>query len=204
MPTFYRLGSFDLYRDRADAENMVTFGGYRGPVEPLDIDAAIVFNETRSIGGWSIWSDDLIRPLALVQLGCHDGFETVGGVLRMRTVATFVPDRLLPGQHLYPRRVALDGHGVTPRAVSFIGSVLGADGSNARNAPWLTRVRDAEMGHPVSEGAGRGVYARHTLTDWTLTFADGTRRTVWVDSVGYMEGYMFDVYGSRDEAESAH
>jgi hypothetical protein len=190
--TYFRLGYHDarqdqvcsrLFRTRAEAETRANYypGSPTPPfVEEVDIGADLVFSyENAPFRNWSLWTDGAMRQAVCEP--CERSYVSYeSGGSRTVTYASI-------------RAVDVPGSPVTDGAVKFINACLGGEGSAP--PPWLGLLVDAREVRDVITGADRpGGFARKKAAEYALRFQDGTGKTVYVFSVGYSEGYVFDVF----------
>jgi hypothetical protein len=195
--TIYTEYNNDLFANRSEAEKLIrdrvehslltTKAEKDGVIldqfsklREVEINATPIFNSTSICGSFSIWSDNKIRRSVLVSV-----------VSPERWIGT-----ALEGQ-LSTRSVPICDACITNQAISFIQASLGSD---SERPEWLGTVRNAVEGMPIATKLGHSHYAGVSITPYTLTFEDASVRTVWVYSVGYCEGYAFDIYESRGAA----
>lgn len=93
---------------------------------------------------------------------------------------------------------------LTADAADLISSVRGSD-SPAPAFGWgpLTQVDKVVGKRLVEAGGARGAYAAETVQQWTVRMLDGSVVEWWLYTVGYFEGYAFELYASREELEAA-
>ncbi len=189
MSTFWKFGYKTVFRTRAEAERLArdrcgthveNISGQLATIEPVEIDGEPLY-QSRDVYRWSLLSDCKIRHLVLAELHHPECWQ--GGPLE-----GLISDRV----------IRIENSPMRPGASSFLAAILGADGG--RLPAWAVQLRDAVEGVPVVDGPSRGHYAHRTVTPWSLLFVDGTQRTVWVFSVGYFEGYAFEVFETQGEA----
>src|SRR5581483_2984572 len=183
MTTFYQYGHFSLFRTREEAVTLATDGATspwlgQGPEPPnrlqealnrikeVEIDATPIFNETKSIGGWSIWSDGKVRGIRIVEVYRPE----IDG-----RVCNFLMDR----------GIAIDTGEVSQAAIKFIAASRGSDSASPE---WIGHIRDVLEEKEIAIGGDRGVWARRQIVKYRLKL-DTEEKTVFVFTVGYFEGY---------------
>lgn len=196
MSVYYQYGYKCIFRTREEAVQLATDRGSgrwcgNGPepenrlqkqldrITPIEIDAEPIYNKTGTCGDeWSLWSDGKFRELTLSEV-CR---PVING-----KVCSFLSERA----------VEISPSPVSDRAASFISAAYGSD--NACPA-WIGEIRDVVSERHVQTGESRGVYARKKITEYVLQLISGQRK-VWVFSVGYFEGYAFEICESWKEAK---
>ena len=186
--TYYTAGYATVFRVRTDAERLLRDRCPNHPekwpemlssISTVEIDAQLLYN-SMGLHRWSLWSDSKIRQFVVAEL--HEPECWRGGPL-----AGLMSDR--------PIKVA--DSPLRPGGAQFIQAILGSDGG--RVPVWTGSLRDAKELPTIAMGGDRGVYARDKLSPYDLTMADGSSKRVWVRTVGYFEGYLFDVYDTQEE-----
>lgn len=89
-------------------------------------------------------------------------------------------------------------HGILDGGVDFLKRYSGSD-SKSEPMPFLTQIKDAKFisGSPTESQPGG--YAGPGIETWEITKFDGETCIVWVYSVGYSEGYLFEIFLTKNE-----
>ena len=88
-----------------------------------------------------------------------------------------------------------------PKAVAAEISAIVDSDSGAPEGGWQTLLEVAEITdrERVGRGAGRGPYAARRAEHLTCRLRNGGERHLWVETVGYFEGYQYEVTLSPPE-----
>lgn len=98
------------------------------------------------------------------------------------------------------------GGDLSPDAVNFVSTVRGADGGTVHlpgGLLALTRVQEVLDTKDLDVGSSRGVYAAERIEDLHVRWTDGSEGHLYTHTAGYFEGYMYNVYGTLEEARAA-
>lgn len=88
-------------------------------------------------------------------------------------------------------------------AARLISSVWGSDsGRPAVGWDLLTQIAEIVSSRTVEEGRGPGSYQGPTIQHLRVRLVDGRRTDLWVYSVGYFEGYAFEIYPTRRDLDA--
>lgn len=86
-------------------------------------------------------------------------------------------------------------------ACKLIDLILGADlGTSEIDFELLSKVVQFSVQNVIAEGSPRNPFAASSVTSYQLVFEDSSTSTVFVYSVGYPEGYHFNLYLSKEKA----
>lgn len=186
MTTYWQVGPVYLFRSKEEAERYCSVQpAHCTPLAPVQvaIDAEMEGCSKNSIGGWSVWSDGVLRSLVVCVPVEHTTTSIVTGEEVRYTSAELVPP---------PTNLLSDD------ARKFISGVRDSD---SRNPPWLPLVRSVTVTKVVRSvtdkpGGFQGLELRHL----TLGLRDGTTKQVVEASEGYSEGYLQEFFSSEKEA----
>jgi hypothetical protein len=186
-PALWTDACLRLWRTRTEIDAYVADPDpvYGWQVAELEAPAELIYSGRHSVGGFSIWSDGVIRRLTYVVENYRHTLSAWGEDRPARDVTS-------------DRPVTVNNGGLTDAAVALIRTALGSD---SRKPDWLWRVRDVVYTSEGHSQAKTGGYAGRKVDQVRITLDDGSTLDQWIESEGYFEGYSFEFSGRRPTVE---
>ena len=96
----------------------------------------------------------------------------------------------------------LTGGSLSEDAVRSIGVLRGSDSGEVEGGlVRMTKLDKILSKKTVSGGASRGLYSSRTVEKLEVRWTDGSQGVLFSFSVGYFEGYVFDIFNSLEALE---
>lgn len=97
---------------------------------------------------------------------------------------------------IYQPHIEKRDNGILPGGIDFLKQYCGSD-SKSEPVLWLTEMKDAKLVTEARRESMSGGYMGPGVDIWEITKFDGTESLIWVYSVGYSEGYLWEMFETK-------